>query len=68
MDTLRKAAMFDLLVGLSFEEIEVGYPAASEPEFAFVRELVHDGRIPDDATIVVFTPAWPNLSTNVPGD
>jgi 2-isopropylmalate synthase len=61
MDTVRKAAMFDLLVELGFKEIEVGYPAASEPEFAFARELVHDGRIPDDVTIAVFTPARPEL-------
>ncbi|WP_449486566.1 2-isopropylmalate synthase [Streptomyces avidinii] len=61
MDAVRKGRMFDLLVGLGFKEIEVGYPAASEAEFSFVRELIRSGRVPDDVTIVVFTPARPEL-------
>jgi 2-isopropylmalate synthase len=53
----RKGAMFDLLVRMGFKAIEVGYPSASEADFAFVRRLVTDDRIPDDVTIGVFTPA-----------
>ncbi|MFI9819136.1 2-isopropylmalate synthase [Streptomyces sp. NPDC052013] len=61
MDAERKGRMFDLLVSLGFKEIEVGYPAASEAEFSFVRELIRQDRVPDDVTIVVFTPARPEL-------
>lgn len=61
MDPRRKRAMFDLLVRLGFKDIEIGYPAASEAEFEFVRHLVTDGRIPDDVTVTVFTPARPEL-------
>ncbi|HEX5403469.1 MAG TPA: 2-isopropylmalate synthase [Pseudonocardiaceae bacterium] len=57
MDIHRKGRMFDLLVRLGFKEIEVGYPAASETDFAFIQSLVHQDRIPDDVTISVFTPA-----------
>jgi 2-isopropylmalate synthase len=53
----RKGAMFDLLVQMGFKSIEVGYPSASEADFTFVRRLVSENRIPDDVTIVVFTPA-----------
>ncbi|MEU2022440.1 2-isopropylmalate synthase [Streptomyces sp. NPDC016469] len=61
MDSARKGRMFDLLVGLGFKEIEVGYPAASEAEFSFVQDLIRQDRVPDDVTIVVFTPARPEL-------
>ncbi|MFE5948279.1 2-isopropylmalate synthase [Streptomyces sp. NPDC056480] len=61
MDAARKASMFDLLVRMGFKEIEVGYPSASEAEFSFVRDLVTQGRIPDDVTISVFTPARMDL-------
>ncbi|MEU5548064.1 2-isopropylmalate synthase, partial [Streptomyces sioyaensis] len=61
MDAARKGQMFDLLVGMGFKEIEVGYPAASQAEFAFVRELIEQDKVPDDVTIVVFTPARPEL-------
>ncbi|HEU5270239.1 MAG TPA: 2-isopropylmalate synthase [Jatrophihabitans sp.] len=61
MDLRRKRAMFELLVGMGFKDIEIGYPSASEAEFAFVRDLIGNGRIPDDVTITVFTPARPEL-------
>src|SRR5215472_11724163 len=51
----RKRRMFDLLVGLGFKEIEVGFPAASETDFAFVRELIEQRLVPDDVTIQVLT-------------
>jgi 2-isopropylmalate synthase len=57
----RKQVFFDLLVRMGFKEIEVGYPSASEADFAFVRQLITGGHIPDDVTIAVFTPARPEL-------
>jgi 2-isopropylmalate synthase len=61
MDPTRKGTMFDLLVALGFKEIEVGYPSASDADFAFVRTLIEQDRVPDDVTITVFTPARPAL-------
>jgi 2-isopropylmalate synthase len=55
----RKRRMFDLLVNLGFKEIEVGFPAASETDFAFVRELVEQDLVPEDVTIQVLTQARP---------
>src|SRR5579863_5889788 len=57
----KKRRMFDMLVKLGFKEIEVGFPAASETDFAFVRELVEQDLIPDDVTIQVLTQARPEL-------
>ncbi len=57
----RKRRMFNLLVELGFKEIEVGFPAASETDFAFVRELVEKDLVPDDVTIQVLTQARPEL-------
>jgi 2-isopropylmalate synthase len=51
----RKRRMFELLLKLGFKEIEVGFPAASETDLAFVREIIDDGLIPDDVTIQVLT-------------
>ncbi|GCD97624.1 2-isopropylmalate synthase [Embleya hyalina] len=61
MDLRRKKRMFDLLVGLGFKDIEIGYPAASVDDFDFVRELVIKNGIPDDVTVSVFTPARTEL-------
>src|SRR5271169_6074148 len=57
----RKRRMFELLVRLGFKEIEVGFPAASETEFGFIRELIEQGLVPDDVTIQVLTQARPEL-------
>jgi len=61
MTPARKRRMFDLLVRLGYKEIEVGFPSASETDFAFVRHLVEDGLIPDDVTISVLTQAREDL-------
>jgi 2-isopropylmalate synthase len=61
MDAARKRRFFELLVGLGFKEIEVGFPAASKADFDFVRMLVDDDMIPDDVTIAVLTQARPEL-------
>ena len=57
----RKKRMFDLLVKLGFKEIEVGFPAASETDFTFIRQLVEQRLVPDDVTIQVLTQARPEL-------
>ncbi len=61
MDVERKLRMFALLVRIGFKEIEVGFPAASQVEFDFLRRLIDEGRIPDDVTIQVMTPAREEL-------
>jgi 2-isopropylmalate synthase len=61
MDAARKRRMFDMLVKIGFKEIEVGFPAASQTDFDFVREIIERGLIPDDVTIQVLTQARPEL-------
>ncbi|MFG2222340.1 2-isopropylmalate synthase [Streptomyces sp. NPDC048644] len=61
MDTARKRRMFDLMVAMGYKEIEVAYPSASRTDFAFVRHLAESGEVPDDVTVVVFTPARRDL-------
>ncbi len=55
MDPARKMHMFEALVGMGFKEIEVGFPAASQPDFDFIRQLITEDLIPDDVTIQVLT-------------
>ncbi|MGC2200364.1 MAG: 2-isopropylmalate synthase [Stellaceae bacterium] len=57
----RKRRMFDLLVKLGFKEIEVGFPAASETDFVFIRQLIEEELVPDDVTIQVLTQARSEL-------
>jgi 2-isopropylmalate synthase len=57
MSPARKRRMFDLLVRLGYKEIEVGFPAASQTDFDFVRALVEQDLVPDDVTIQVLTQA-----------
>ncbi|MBV8186126.1 MAG: 2-isopropylmalate synthase [Alphaproteobacteria bacterium] len=61
MDSDRKTRMFKLLCEMGFKEIEVGFPAASETDFDFVRELIEKGMVPDDVTIQVLTQSRPEL-------
>src|SRR4249920_57013 len=61
MDAARKRRFFDLLVGIGFKQIEVGFPSASQTDFDFIRELIEKNLIPDDVTIQVLTPARPEL-------
>ncbi|MGB0956821.1 MAG: 2-isopropylmalate synthase, partial [Panacagrimonas sp.] len=61
MNVEQKTRMFVLLVKLGFKEIEVGFPAASQPDFDFVRALIEQGHIPDDVTIQVLTQAREDL-------
>ena len=55
MSLEEKVEFFQYLVKLGFKEIEVGFPAASETEYHFLRKLVDDNLIPDDVTIQVLT-------------
>ncbi|KAF9142575.1 hypothetical protein BGX30_002637 [Mortierella sp. GBA39] len=55
MNLEEKLEYFKLLVEIGFKEIEVGFPAASETEFAFLRTLIEQDLIPDDVTIQVLT-------------
>ena len=61
MNATRKRAMFDLVVGMGYKEIEVGFPAASQTDFDFVRSLIENDRIPDDVRISVLTQAREEL-------
>ncbi len=57
MDPSRKRSFFELMVGMGYKEIEVGYPSASQTDYDFVRLIAESDIAPDDVTIVVFTPA-----------
>ncbi|MGI5322132.1 2-isopropylmalate synthase [Actinomadura nitritigenes] len=61
MDAHRKLKMFELLVRMGYKEIEVGFPAASQTDYDFVRQIIDEGRIPDDVVIQVLTQARPEL-------
>jgi 2-isopropylmalate synthase len=61
MTPARKMKMFDLLVRMGYKEIEVGFPAASQTDFDFVRQLIEQGRVPEDVTISVLTQAREDL-------
>ncbi len=61
MDSARKRRMFEMLLRIGFKEIEVGFPAASQTDFDFVREIIDQNLIPDDVTIQVLTQARPEL-------
>jgi 2-isopropylmalate synthase len=57
MDAERKLRMFMLLLKSGFKEIEIGFPAASQTDFDFVRKLIDERLIPDDVSVQVLTQA-----------
>ncbi|TDD89803.1 2-isopropylmalate synthase [Actinomadura rubrisoli] len=61
MDGPRKLRMFELLVRMGYKEIEVGFPAASQTDFDFVRQIIEEDRVPGDVVIQVLTQARPEL-------
>jgi len=61
MTPQRKLRMFNLLVGMGYKEIEVGFPSASQTDFDFVRLLIEQGHIPDDVVIQVLTQSREHL-------
>lgn len=56
-----KVKFYNELIRIGFKEIEVGFPAASEIDFKFVRKLIEENLIPDDVTIMVMTQARKDL-------
>lgn len=56
-----KIDFFKMLVQVGFKEIEVGFPAASETEYDFLRALIDQNLIPDDVTVQVLTQARPHI-------
>ena len=56
-----KQKMYDLLLDIGFTEIEVGFPAASQTDFDFVRKIIEEDRIPDGVTIQVLCQAREEL-------
>jgi 2-isopropylmalate synthase len=61
MNVSQKLELFDALVRCGFKEIEVGFPSASNTEFAFNRRLIEDQRIPEDVTIQCLVQAREDL-------
>jgi 2-isopropylmalate synthase len=61
MSPARKLKMFELLVAMGYKEIEVGFPAASQTDFDFVRQIIEENRVPDDVVIQVLTQAREHL-------
>ncbi|MCP5018462.1 MAG: 2-isopropylmalate synthase [Ketobacter sp.] len=61
MTVAEKKRLFALLVKVGFKQIEVGFPAASQPDFDFVRAIIDEGMVPDDMTIQVLTQSRPDL-------
>ncbi|MDR1350608.1 MAG: 2-isopropylmalate synthase [Zoogloeaceae bacterium] len=61
MSRAKKLRFFRMLCAIGVKEIEVAFPAASQIDFDFVRELIEGGHIPDDVTIEVLTQARPAL-------
>ena len=57
MSLEEKLEFFQMLVDIGFKEIEVGFPAASETEYQFMRTLIEKDMIPDDVTVQVLTQA-----------
>ena len=61
MSLSEKLTFFKVLVDIGFKEIEVGFPAASETEYEFLRTLIEKNLIPADVTIQVLTPCRPHI-------
>src|SRR5437764_3168379 len=55
MDPERKRRFWNVLLGVGFKEIEVGFPSASQPDFDFIRQLIEEDLIPPDVWIQVLT-------------
>jgi len=61
MGSERKLRMFKMLLDIGFKEIEIGFPAASQTDYDFVRHLIDNKLVPDDVTLQVLTQARPEL-------
>ncbi len=61
MNVDEKLRMYELLVEVGFVEIEVGFPAASQPDFDFIRKIIDDGMVPDEVAVQVLCQARAEL-------
>ena len=61
MSVDEKMRLWDLLLEIGFAEIEVGFPAASQPDFDFIRRIIEEDRIPDDVHIQILCQARKEL-------
>lgn len=61
MGVEQKLEFFDLLVKLGFKQIEIGFPSASDTEFAFTRRLIEENHVPDDVSLQVLCQAREHL-------
>ncbi len=61
MNGARKMKLFQALVRIGFKEIEVGFPAASQTDFDFVRRLIDEDLVPEDVTLMVMTQSRSDL-------
>ncbi|GAA6119059.1 2-isopropylmalate synthase [Acidovorax sp. FG27] len=61
MNGERKMKLFNELVRIGFKEIEVGFPAASQTDYDFVRRLIDENLVPDDVTLMVMTQSRADL-------
>lgn len=61
MNSAQKLKLFKLLVELGFKQIEIGFPAASQPDFDFTRKIIEKKLIPEDVTVQVLTQAREHL-------
>ncbi len=61
MNIEEKLELFHTLVDIGVKEIEVGFPSASEVEYAFLRTLIEGGHVPEDVTLQVLVQARPHL-------
>lgn len=61
MNVEEKLEMFQMLARIGFKQIEIGFPAASETEFAFTRKLIEEGLIPDEVQVQVLVQAREHL-------
>ena len=55
MNVEEKMRLWDLLLDIGFAEIEVGFPAASQPDFDFIRRIIDEDRIPEGVSIQVYS-------------
>jgi len=63
MNADRKMRMFEMLVRIGFKHIEAGFPAASDTDYGFIRQLIEENKAGDDVHIEVLTQARPELIT-----
>ena len=61
MGVEQKLEFFDLLVKLGFKQIEIGFPSASDTEFAFTRRLIEENHVPEDVSLQVLCQAREHL-------